>query len=80
VKLAARPDGVSSKAVDLSLKFLHKLSTLLREDSEEASKFAVGHVFRRVSETFFSVFAGFDEIDKNGYDFVVTHMEFAVPH
>src|SRR5262245_21265493 len=72
--------GIPDQTVDFGLELLHKLSALLNKNREEPPKFAMCNVLCRMTKTLFAVFARFDQVTKNGYNFVVIHMEFAAPH
>jgi hypothetical protein len=72
--------GISAQTVDFGLELVHKLRALLNKNREEPPKFAIRNVLCRITKTLFAVFARFDQVTKNGYDFVVIHMEFAAPH
>src|SRR5215467_11654554 len=65
---------IAAEPVYFRLQFGNKLGPLLREDVEQAPKFAVLDVFGSVPESFLASPACTDESIEYGYHFIVVHI------
>src|SRR5215831_5661624 len=65
---------IAAEPVYFRVQFGNKLGSLLREDVEQAPKFAVLDVFGSGPESFLAFSARIDESIEYGYHFIVVHI------